>query len=83
MIILKLILGLIIIIGIIVAFLLVLAGCCWLASVLDDKTKGTIIEKILNLVGKIFNYIFWTFIIGLFAIIIISAAINIGGSILG
>lgn len=83
MIILKLILGLIIIIGLIVCGLILLACCCWLTSIFDNKTKGTIIEKILNFVGKIIYYTFWAFIIGLFVIIIISTAINIGGLIIG
>jgi biotin transporter BioY len=82
MIILKFILGLVIIIGIIVCGLILLAGCCWLSSIIDKKTKDTVIEKILNFIGKIIYYTFWIFIVGMFVIIIISAAVNIGGSIL-
>lgn len=81
--ILKLILGLTIIIGFIVGVIVLLGILMWLSSVIDNKTRGTIIEKILNIVGKIIYYVFWIFIWGLFIVIIIGVAVNIGGSLIG
>ena len=82
MIILKLILGLVIIIGAIVGVIALLVLLTWLCSVMDNKTKGTIIGKILNIIGKVIYYAFEILIWGLFIVVVIGAAINIGGSII-